>query len=156
MAYRTIYSILDHSARVPWGHVWIGLGVVVPIVFAWRKRQWGTLGLLGAWGAVWNFGILPPSWTIYHDHQRARQQLQSGDCQVVEGTVEQFHPMPYHGHALESFTVNGVRFEYSDFDDSKPGFNNTTSHGGPIRAGMRVRLHYRGPSILQIEVPESP
>src|SRR5262249_10246926 len=76
-------------------------------------------------------------------------------CEIVEGTVEQFHPMPYHGHSLESFTVNGVRFEYSDFDDSKPGFNHTKSHGGPIHAGMRVRIHYREGSILQIQVPAS-
>jgi hypothetical protein len=156
MEYRTVYSILDDSARVPWSHVAIGFGALLSIVFAWRKRRWGTLAVVALWGLFWNYLILPASWTIYHDHRRAQEQLRNGDSEVVEGTVEQFHPMPHHGHSLESFTVNGVRFDYSDFDESKPGFNNTTSHGGPIRAGMRVRIHYSGRSILQIEVPESP
>jgi len=48
--------------------------------------------------------------------------------------------------------VNGVRFEYSDFDNSKPGFNHTESHGGAIHGGMLVRIHHRKGSILQIEV----
>ena len=153
MEYQTVYSILDHSASVPWWHVVIGLLVPLGAVRAWRKRDWITLVGIGAWGLFWNFGILPPSWRIYHDHERAQEQLRSGDCEVVEGTVENFRPMPHHGHSVESFTVNGVRFSYSDFDISKPGFNNTESHGGPIHAGMRVRVHYRGESILKIEVP---
>jgi hypothetical protein len=78
--------------------------------------------------------------------------LRSGDCEIVEGTVERFHPMPHHGRSLESFTVNGVHFSYSDFDVSKPGFNHTESHGGPIHSGMHVRIHYRAESILQVEV----
>jgi hypothetical protein len=138
---------------VPWSHVVIGLVVPLGAVRAWRKRDWIALVGIGAWGLFWNYLVLPPSWTIYHDHLRAQEQLRSGDCEIVEGTVEQFHPMPYHGHSLESFTVNGVRFSYSDFDDSKPGFNNTESHGGPIHSGMHVRIHYRAESILQVEVP---
>jgi hypothetical protein len=155
--YRTVYSILDDAARVPWSHVVIGLvGAPTAAAFAWRKRDWVMLVFTAGWGLFWNYGILPASWTIYHEHERAQEQLRSGGCEIVEGTVEQFHPMPYHGHALESFTMNGVRFEYSDFDDSKPGFNHTESHGGPIHVGMRARIHHREGSILQIEVPASP
>jgi hypothetical protein len=60
--------------------------------------------------------------------------------------------MTYQGHSLESFTVNGLRFEHSDFDNSKRRFNHTESHGGPIHGGMPVRIHHRKESILQIEV----
>ena len=79
--------------------------------------------------------------------------MRSGNCQVVEGPVEEFVPMPYGGHAEESFTIKGVRFKYSDFDDSKPGFNRSESHGGPIHKNMWLRVHYHDGSILQIEVP---
>jgi hypothetical protein len=62
-------------------------------------------------------------------------------CKTVEGTVENFHPMPYQGHAMERFTVSGVPFAYSDFVVTD-AFNNTASHGGPIRAGQTVRICY--------------
>lgn len=36
-----------------------------------------------------------------------------GEYQIVEGNVENFSPMPQAGHGIESFTVNGVDFEYT-------------------------------------------
>src|SRR5712664_2342263 len=74
---------------------------------------------------------------------------------VIEGPVEHFHPMPYTGHDLESFDLARVHFEYSDYDLDQ-GFNNTTSHGGPIREGLYIRVHYvvwnGRPAIVRLEV----
>lgn len=154
--YQTIYLILDDSARVSWAHILLGLAVPPLFIFlGWRKRSWSIVGFVVLWAVFWNAISLPASWRIYRNHGRAQEWLRSGDCEVVEGPVEAFHPMPYHGHSNESFTVAGVRFSYSDFDDSKPGFNRTLSHGGPVNAGMRVRLHYREGSILKIETPKT-
>ena len=75
----------------------------------------------------------------YHEHLSA---LRAGNYSVVEGVVESFHPMPYEGHSYESFRVRGIRFTYSDYTIT-PCFNNTASHGGPIREGIRVRVVYR-------------
>ena len=65
--------------------------------------------------------------------------------------------MPYEGHATEHFVVNGVRFEYSDFEVTS-GFNNTSSHGGPVRQGLYVRIHYIERNsknvILKLEIKE--
>jgi hypothetical protein len=36
-----------------------------------------------------------------------------------------------------------VPFKYSDFDLTNPGFRNTTSHGGPIKDGLPVRIWYK-------------
>lgn len=74
-----------------------------------------------------------------------------GEYDVVEGSVENFNPMPYGGHQQESFTVEGVKFSYSDFSIS-PGFNNTKSHGGPIRKGLRVKVSHIDNVILKLEV----
>ena len=38
----------------------------------------------------------------------------SGDYEIVEGYVENYVPMPKGGHALESFNVGDVYFEYSE------------------------------------------
>lgn len=84
-------------------------------------------------------------------YSRARQAYLNGDYQVVEGAVSNFHPMPYSGHQNESFSVNGVQFSYSDYVVS-PCFNNTTSHGGPIGEGLRVRIAYSGDCILKLEI----
>jgi hypothetical protein len=50
-----------------------------------------------------------------------------------------------------TFRVGDVRFAYSDFRVSC-GFNNTTSHGGPVREGLHVRIHYVEGIILKFEV----
>ncbi|CCN69674.1 hypothetical protein [Vibrio nigripulchritudo] len=73
-----------------------------------------------------------------------------GDYLVIEGIVENFDPMPYSGRKRESFSVKGIYFQYSDFSVT-PGFNNTTSHGGPIREGLQVRISYIGNTILKLE-----
>ena len=33
-----------------------------------------------------------------------------GEYEVVEGYVEKFEPMPYEGHGVESFEIDGVPF----------------------------------------------
>ena len=74
---------------------------------------------------------------------------------MVEGAVANFHPMPAAGHEDEHFTVQGVYFAYSDYSVTS-GFNNTSSHGGPMREGLYVRIHYTrsvtGETITKLEV----
>ena len=77
--------------------------------------------------------------------------FRDGRCEVTEGVVLDFHPMPYSGHEMEWFVVGGKRFEYSDYVVSA-GFNNTASHGGPIHKGVQVRVHHRGNDIARLEV----
>ena len=60
---------------------------------------------------------------------------------VVEGVVENFHPMPQGGHDTDRFDVSGVHFEYGSAGMSQ-GFNQDVTVGGPIRAGLYVRIHY--------------
>ncbi len=65
--------------------------------------------------------------------------------------------MPEGGHADEHFLVNGVSFSYSDYEISA-GFNNTSSHGGPIHEGLPVHIWYRdigngrNNEILRLEI----
>lgn len=74
----------------------------------------------------------------------------------TEGFVTKFHPMPSGGHDSERFIVNGVEFEYSDFDISGFGYNNAKSHGGAIDENKYVRIDYikekKGNQILKLEV----
>jgi hypothetical protein len=75
-------------------------------------------------------------------HNKTVNIIENEEYAIVEGVIDDFEPMPYEGHAQESFTVKGIYFEYSDyFIDG--GFNQTSSHGGPITEnGQRVRISY--------------
>lgn len=81
----------------------------------------------------------------------AKSALEHGDCQTIAGRVEHFHPMPASGHDMEQFDVAGVSFSYSDYVITA-GFNNSASHGGPIREGLPVRICHRDGEILRLEV----
>jgi hypothetical protein len=92
------------------------------------------------------------------NRNRTQKIFENQEYQVVQGKIEDFHPMPHSGHDVESFTVNGVYFEYSDYM-LVYGFNNTASHGGPLkRNGQQVRLSYitvdGDNRILKIELKE--
>ncbi|WP_294956763.1 hypothetical protein [uncultured Flavobacterium sp.] len=74
----------------------------------------------------------------------------------TEGFVTNFHAMPSGGHDSERFTVNGVKFQFSDFDISNFGYNNVKSNGGAINANKYVRISYikvnNSNQILKLEV----
>jgi hypothetical protein len=98
---------------------------------------WVTVAFAGTYG-------------VYLHH---RALLRDGGYRTAEGTVEDFVPMPFEGHADESFTVSGVDFSYSDYGVTD-AFNNSQSHGGPIRAGQYVRIAYdpANHAILRLEI----
>lgn len=87
----------------------------------------------------------------YSDYSRLKSAFLNNQCEIVEGVVTQFVPMPVTGHADESFTVNNHSFRYSDYELTA-GFNNTQSHGGPIKAGLQVRIHCLGNEIAKLEI----
>ena len=65
-----------------------------------------------------------------------------GEYQVVEGYVENFHPMPAAGHDTERFSIEGVEFRYSDYI-VQFGYHNARSHGGVITGdGQHLKIGY--------------
>ncbi len=87
----------------------------------------------------------------YGDYRRLATALHNGDYQVIEGVATGFVPMPPDGHGMESFEVGGHRYEYSDYVVAA-GFNQTRSHGGPMRNGIRVRIADVGGAIARLEI----
>lgn len=45
------------------------------------------------------------------DYSSLASALREGRCEVTEGVVTDFHPMPYSGHEMEWFVVDGKQFE---------------------------------------------
>lgn len=154
MAYQTVFetSVTKCPLWFPaFGLVFVGIGIVL------LRRRHGLAKVLQRFAFAWIFFGFALLWTItaftfaIGECRRCVQTLSRGTAEVVEGSVKDFIPMPRQGHQDETFTVNGVRFSYSDFRPTC-GFNNTASHGGPIRSGLGVRIHYVGNLILKLEI----
>ena len=167
MSYHTVFEIIHKSYQ--WGFPAFGLiFVFLGILFlkfykllipkwkpsflpSWKPKQAKMFGwVFTVFSSVWTVGVFASTWSSYH---QAIQAYKEGRYSTVEGVVQEFVPMPYTGHAEESFKVNGVKFTYSDYEVT-PGFNNTSSHGGPIRAGLKVRIGHLGNTILKLEVSD--
>jgi hypothetical protein len=88
---------------------------------------------------------------MFGEYLKLRSAYRHGQFSVVEGYVTNFRPMPYEGHQDECFSVQSETFCYSDYALTA-GFNNSASHGGPVREGLPVRISYVGRTIVRLEV----
>jgi hypothetical protein len=89
--------------------------------------------------------------TTFGEYLRLRSAFRHSQFSVVEGRITSFRPMPYEGHQDECFSVQSQTFCYSDYGVTA-GFNNSASHGGPIREGLPVRVSYVGSTIVRLEI----
>ena len=89
--------------------------------------------------------------SYYTPYFSLRRTLETGQAAVTEGCLQAFHPMPMEGHQDEWFQVSGKTFSYSDYAIT-PAFRQTESHGGPIHADSRVRIHAVDGNIARLEV----
>lgn len=65
-----------------------------------------------------------------------------GECEIVEGYVENFHPMPETMHDRESFEVSDVFFAYGS-SDSRLYYEKCMKDGGYIKQnGTKVKIWY--------------
>ncbi len=92
-------------------------------------------------------------WSTYSDYRHLRDALLNGQYVVVEGTITNFVPMPWGGHAKEKFNVNSHHYEYSNFA-ANAGFNQTQAYGGPLREGLHVRIADVDGQIARLEIAE--
>lgn len=165
MNYTTVFEVTDKGfdmlTLTPLIFLIVGLGI------SWfnikynkstspKKRFTIVFGFIfGGFGLVMLLLTVPGSLADQHQTKRI---FENKEYKVVQGRIQNFHPMPYSGHDVESFSVNGVYFEYSDYM-LVYGFNNTVSHGGPLKGnGQQVRLSYitvgEENRILKIELKQ--
>jgi hypothetical protein len=162
MQFETIYEVTQPNFT-EWGFVGIGLLFIAIgglLVFAPDLMQRVLPGGLQGRGRrifSWVFLSFATFWTIIAvagfnvRDSWLRNAFSTGRYRTVAGVIRNFHPMPYTGHAIETFDVEGAHFEYSDYVMSG-GFHQTSSHGGPIREGLYVRISYVGNVIVKLEI----
>ena len=161
-----VFDILDAGYRnrffPEFGLIFIAIGVVISFLPKFLKitgipyldNRSGFRGILRhgflGFAIIWTAIAFAATYSQYLRHKAIAQ---ANECRVVEGPVEHFVPMPAAEHAQESFSVAGVPFRYSD-SDMTDGFNNTSTHGGPITSDSYVRICYdpAGNVILRLDI----
>ena len=153
MEYTVIFDVGQGEFR-NWCFLVLGLiltAVGVGLVVFRRKLPAGTPGILPIAFLAFSCLLTVVAFFAAAACSGFTSALRDGSCEVVTGEGTNFHPMPAGGHDKESFSVGNRWFEYSDYMVS-PGFNNSSSHGGPIREGLKVRIHHLDAIILRLEI----
>ena len=158
MNYKVIFDIAK-SASPDYPVEAIPLVIIGLFLVVFRRRLPGWWGNHPRASSIFSFFFFGFSLLIttliffitYRDYSELLEAESSGKLSVTEGKVKNFIPMPVAGHAMESFCVAESCFEYSDYVITG-GFNNSTSHGGPINEGLQVRVSYLGNKIVKLEV----
>lgn len=115
-------------------------------------RRLGTLYATVAFITVW---ILVSLAATYGTYASIRSALNSGRFVTVEGTVTNFVPSDSGDHREEQWDVDtdGAVHHYHYVPSRlTPGFRRTQGHGGPIRAGLRVRIADVNGWIARLEI----
>lgn len=152
----TVYDFQHVEWVPPFSLIFLAFAILGAIIFFYNipYRDRGSTGKLGntkqkngmyvglAMGLFSLFlfaRIILAEWDAYSS---AKELYKSGKYKIVEGDVENYHPMPAGGHDTEHFDVNSVHFEYSDYDLADMGYNVSASHGGAIKKGLYVQILY--------------
>ena len=154
MSYLVAFDIRNVDFMTPMYAAAGLIAVLTAIIFVVARKSLGVRGgRFFSWFMVC-VAVLWAAWawvSTYNLYTEALTALVDGRASVVEGRVSNFKPMPHSGHKYERFCVETQCFHYSDSDNSA-GFHNTSSHGGPIKADLPVRVTFAGNTILKLEI----
>jgi hypothetical protein len=157
MPYKTVFEITKEPFQwwfPAYGLIFIVIGTVLIFVgkkwpsFPMTKRAKWLGYFFVPFASLWTVVAFLSTYTIY---RAAIDSYLSNNTEIIEGVVENFQPMPYTGHRDECFTVRDTRFCYSDYRGT-PAFNQTASHGGPIRESLPVRITHHNGQILRLDI----
>jgi hypothetical protein len=164
MVYKVVFDLSNVGYMdVAWPYV--AGGCIFTLIGIWGVMYAHRVSIFGHFSRTWRrlfsfiFLSFAIAWSVftfiftYSQFKSIKDPYQKGNYHIVEGIVTNFIPMPYSGHSEECFTVDARRFCYSDYGTT-PGFNNTQSHGGPIKPGLCVRISYIGNVIVKLEIGE--
>ena len=92
----------------------------------------GIFAVIGIfWGAM-----------FIRDYYVKKKCLNSSECPFVQGVVENYHGMPSDGRNCEHFEIDGVYFEFNDYEITN-GYHNAASKGGLItHDGQKLLIKY--------------
>lgn len=148
-----LFDVTEHPPVAPT----LLIGAIVLIIAAIAGYKAGAFVHRRLIGAVLSYLIIVAVGAVFAievSWTRLKNALREGRCEVIEGVVTHFVPMPPEGHAPERFMVGGQLFTYSSYGIS-PGFSWIRANGGPIENGVYIRIHHLGNDIARLEVADT-
>jgi hypothetical protein len=150
--FRTDQSIIPHDAYIVVAFAAFGFLLFfytryfnTPSFIRTKGKYFGL-----AWGILASVAFLMIISNRFKNYNAIKDVLDQKQYSVIEGRVEEYHPMPSGGHDTERFRVGNLYFTMSDFDYDIMGYNNAASHGGVIRPNLYIRIWY--PTYGQIAI----
>jgi hypothetical protein len=161
MEYRVAFDVVQEGYcswifLVP-GLLFIAIGIGM-LIHRWKFPAKNTTfcarisPYIFAGGAL--FWTVMVSWSTFSDYYKLKKALLTGNYEVVEGTINDFVPMPWGGHSMEHFKISDHYYEYSNFIVIA-GFNKTQAYGGPLRGGLNVRIADVNGQIARLEIADT-
>jgi hypothetical protein len=79
----------------------------------------------------------------YIEYRQIVEKIEQGETQIEQGQISKYQPIDITNHgSLESFSINGIKFAYSDYHRI-PGYHHACKNGGVIcKEGQEIRLSY--------------
>ena len=152
MSYVTLFDVSQtafHWAYPSYGLLFLLAGLILVFVISrWsRRKSPRVMGfVMIVFSAGWTASAM---YATHRDYMECMDAFRRNQVTVFEGVVEDFRIAPYEGMD-ECFRVQSATFCYSD-ESVQPGFHQTGAHGGPIHAGLAVRITAYHRNILKLE-----
>lgn len=129
------------------GFVGVLIGVLL-LAVVWKRPDRVMRVLPTLWIVVWGALTVNNVIEIRRAHEAAISRLSRGDVKVVEGAVTKVTPSD--GKGPEVAKVGDATVAISP-DVKVPGLHKTSSSGGPIREGRKLRITRAADAIVLVE-----
>ena len=153
--YNTVYDVsLIGNPDFYRGLIFLAIGFAVTAFFVKTRLQGlGNRIFLFVWAAGW---LACSTWFVVHTFRMSREyerMYHAGRCGIAEGTVKVLREGKRNGHdSGDRIVIDGVEFEFSYFDASRPGYRRIIRRGGWLTEGTKARVHYFDGAILKVEI----
>lgn len=149
----TLYDVRQEPApirnEIRGGLVGTLLGALL-LAVVWKRRERAPKVMAAAFLLGWAGLSAWNARELVQMHREAQAKVERGDVEVTEGIVEDLVPPPPEG-GFETFRIGNRVYLVTDGERKQPGLARTSTRGGPIRKGARLRISSSGKSILRVE-----
>lgn len=158
--YKLVYDFIEDPNSFSYENsLFIGLAGALLLAYIYHKGIKKYKKLTISFGILAIVLSITSTYVQYKEYTDVVEIIESSKTSTTEGEVSELKPIDLKNHgSFESFTVDGVKFIYSDYHRIQ-GYHHTCELGGVIcKEGQLVKLEYYEDKgfnyIVRIEINE--